>query len=237
MKTVEEKLRAGFHDAAAAAARRKAPRDAREGLEEASHGSKGDDGSESADRLAATPGPVAVNSDASECVELWSGSGPPRGELQGAYLASRRVAMDQSRDAESAASSSLVPTGAFVARSAVLFGGLRRRRSTRAFQGSQPLVALGRELLQRYFGVVKLGLAGAPGLGERRDHPARGLMAALADGCDLSGINRLVPEIRLGDRAAEVETLRANASAPRSGRWSSRSRTPSIVPARTWRRG
>ena len=114
MKTVEEKLRAGFHDAAVLAAARRRRR--REMHEKASHGSKGDDGSENADTAGGddgsgdSEGASPSTLDASECVELLERLGTPSGELQGAYLASRRVAMDRSLgDAESAASSSPVP--------------------------------------------------------------------------------------------------------------------------------
>lgn len=215
MKTVEEKLRAGFHDAAVlAAARRRRRREMHEkASEEASHGSKGDDGSENADTAGSdSPDPSPSTLDASECVELLERLGTPSGELQGAYLASRRVAMDRSLgDAESAASLSPVPDArAFVVSLSASF--LEDFRETAAeyaelFKDREPLVALGRELLQRYFGVVKLGLAGGAGSGAAGvgTTPARGLMAALAQmAADLSGINRLVPEIRLGDRAAEV---------------------------------
>ena len=221
MRTVEEKLRAGFHDAAAAAAtRRRRRREMHEKAsekvsEKASDASDGDDGSENADAACGDEGESEGASpstlDASECVELLERLGTPAGELQGAYLASRRVAMDQSLgDAETAASSSPVPDArAFVVSLSASF--LEDFRETAAeyaelFKDREPLVALGRELLQRYFGVIKLGLAGGAGAGASvGTTPARGLMAALAQmAADLSGINRLVPEIRLGDRAAEV---------------------------------
>ena len=118
--------------------------------------------------------------------------------------------MDRSLgDAESAASSSPVPDArAFVVSLSASF--LEDFRETAAeyaelFKDREPLVVLGRELLQRYFGVVKLGLAGGAGSGAAGvgTTPSKGLMAALAQmAADLSGINRLVPEIRLGDRAS-----------------------------------
>jgi hypothetical protein len=151
---------------------------------------------------------VSSSLDASECVELLERLGAPAGELQGAYLASRAVAMESALgDAEKTVSTSAVtdPRAFVVSLSATFLEDFRETAGEYAelFKDREPLVSLGRALLQRYFAVVKRGLAG--GAGTLDVTPAKGLMAALAQmAADLSGINRLVPEIRLGDRASEV---------------------------------
>jgi len=204
MTAVEGKLRAGFDDAAtAAAARRKKRREMHENQNDGVETPNADDEDQNVEESA-----VSSSLDASECVELLERLGAPAGELQGAYLASRAVAMESALgDAEQTVSTSAVtdPRAFVVSLSATFLEDFRETAGEYAelFKDREPLVSLGRTLLQRYFAVVKRGLAG--GAGTLDVTPAKGLMAALAQmAADLSGINRLVPEIRLGDRASEV---------------------------------
>ena len=198
MTAVEGKLRAGFDDAAtAAAARRKKRREMHENQNDGVETPNADDDNQNVEESA-----VSSSLDASECVELLERLGAPAGELQGAYLASRAVAMESALgDAEQTVSTSAVtdPRAFVVSLSATFLEDFRETAGEYAelFKDREPLVSLGRTLLQRYFAVVKRGLAG--GAGTLDVTPAKGLMAALAQmAADLSGINRLVPEITVG---------------------------------------